>query len=50
MKRFIDANVFIYSITAHPRFGKIAKNILERIQDGEAALTSTLVLCEVAWV
>ena len=50
MKRFIDANVFIYSITAHPRFGKIAKNILERIQEGEAALTSTLVLCEVAWV
>jgi predicted nucleic acid-binding protein len=50
VKRFIDANVFIYSITAHPRFGKIANSILERIQEGEAALTSTLVLCEVAWV
>ncbi len=50
MKRFIDTNVFIYTITAHPRFGKIAKNILERIEEGEAALTSTLVLCEVAWV
>ena len=50
MKRFVDTNVFIYTITAHPRFGKIAKNILERIEEGEAALTSTLVLCEVAWV
>jgi predicted nucleic acid-binding protein len=50
VKRFVDTNVFIYTITAHPRFGKISKNILERIEEGEAALTSTLVLCEVAWV
>jgi len=50
VKRFVDTNVFIYTITAHPRFGKISKNILERIEGGEAALTSTLVLCEVAWV
>ena len=50
MKRFVDTNVFVYTITAHPRFGKIAKKILERIEEGEAALTSTLVLCEVAWV
>jgi predicted nucleic acid-binding protein len=50
VKRFVDTNVFIYTITAHPRFGKTAKNILERIEQGETALTSTLVLCEVAWV
>ena len=50
MTRFVDTNVFIYTLTAHPRFGKIAKNILERIEEGEAAITSTLVLCEVAWV
>ena len=50
MKRFVDTNVFVYTITAHPRFGKIARKILERIEEGEAALTSTLVLCEVAWV
>jgi predicted nucleic acid-binding protein len=50
VKRFVDTNVFIYTVTAHPRFGKIAKNILERIEEGEAAITSTLVLCEVAWV
>jgi predicted nucleic acid-binding protein len=42
--------VFIYTLTAHPRFGKTAKNILARIEKGEAAITSTLVLCEVAWV
>ena len=50
MKRFVDTNVFIYTVTAHPRFGKIAKSILERIEEGETAITSTLVLCEVAWV
>ncbi len=50
MNRFVDTNVFIYALTAHPRFGKTAKNILERIEKGESAITSTLVLCEVAWV
>jgi predicted nucleic acid-binding protein len=50
MTRFVDSNVFIYALTAHPRFGKIAKNILERIEGGEATMTSTLVLCEISWV
>lgn len=50
MTRFVDTNVFIYALTAHPRFGKIAKNILERIEGGEATMTSTLVLCEISWV
>jgi predicted nucleic acid-binding protein len=48
--RFVDTNVFVYALTAHPRFGETAKRILERIERGEAALTSTLVLCEVAWM
>jgi predicted nucleic acid-binding protein len=48
--RFVDSNVFIYALTAHPQFGKTAKNILERIEKGETAITSTLVLCEIAWV
>jgi len=48
--RFVDTNVFIYALTAHPLFGKTARAILKRIQDGESAVTSTLVLCEVAWV
>ncbi len=50
MKRFVDTNVFIYSATNHPRFGETSKRILERIEQGEKAVTSTLVLCEVAWV
>lgn len=47
---FVDTNIFIYSITDHPKFGSAAKKILTRIESGEATLTSTLVLCEVAWV
>jgi len=50
MKRFVDTNVFIYSATNHPRFGETAKQILKKIEQGEKAVTSTLVLCEVAWV
>jgi len=48
--RFVDANIFIYAVTAHQLFGKTAKKILERINNGEPAVTSTIVLCEVAWV
>ena len=50
MKRFVDTNVFICSVTGHPRFGEKAKRILKRIERGEEAVTSTLVLCEVSWV
>ncbi|MBS7657166.1 MAG: type II toxin-antitoxin system VapC family toxin [Candidatus Bathyarchaeia archaeon] len=50
MRRFVDTNIFVYALTGHPRFGEVAKNILGRIEAGEEALTSTLVLCEVAWV
>ena len=48
--RFVDTNIFIYAITAHPTYGETSRIILERIEAGEPALTSTLVLCEVAWV
>ena len=38
-------------ITAHPEFGPTARRILERIEDGEQALTSSLVIAEVcAWL
>ena len=50
MTRFVDTNVFIYAATGHPQFGETARSILHRIEVGEAAATSTLVLCEVAWV
>ena len=50
MRRFVDANVFVYAVTAHPVFGKTVERILKRIEEGEVAVTSVLVLCEVAWV
>ncbi len=50
MTHFVDTNVFIYSVTGHPRFGEKAKRILKRIEQGEEAVTTTLVLCEVSWV
>lgn len=50
MKRFIDTNIFICSVTNHPRFGKIARKILTRLERGEECITSTIVLCEIAWV
>lgn len=48
--RFVDTNIFIYALTAHPTFGQTAKRILERVENGEEVVTSTLVLCEIAWV
>jgi uncharacterized protein len=50
VSRFVDTNIFIYALTAHPLFGETAKSILKRIEDGEQAITSTLVQCELAWV
>ncbi|MBI4361574.1 MAG: type II toxin-antitoxin system VapC family toxin [Euryarchaeota archaeon] len=46
-RRFVDANVFIYHLDAHPRFGGAARAILERIHSGEPAVASTLVVSEV---
>lgn len=50
MKCFIDTNIFIYSITNHPEFGKISSRILNRVERGEECITSTMVMSEVAWV
>ena len=47
MVRFVDSNIFIYHIDRNPRFGEIAREILLRIEKGEEAVTSTLVLEEV---
>jgi predicted nucleic acid-binding protein len=49
--RFIETNIFLYVITAHPEFGPKARRILERIDSGEQAMTSSLVIAEVcAWL
>lgn len=50
MTSFVDTNVFIYALSDHPTLGQTSRRILQRIEDGEEAFTSTLVLCEVAWV
>ncbi|KPV63515.1 MAG: PIN domain protein [Candidatus Bathyarchaeota archaeon BA2] len=49
--RFLETNIFLYVLTAHPNFGSVAKAILQRIEEGEEAATSSLVVAEVcAWL
>ena len=49
--RFIDTNIFIYVLNSDPEFGPIAKRILQRVEEGEEAITSSLVAAEVtAWL
>lgn len=47
MARFIDSNIFIYHIHRNPIFGESSRQILQRVEGGEEAVTSTLVLEEV---
>jgi predicted nucleic acid-binding protein len=49
--RFVETNIFLYVITANPHFGPVARSILKRIEEGEEAATSSLVIAEVcAWL
>ncbi|MBD3173161.1 PIN domain-containing protein [Candidatus Bathyarchaeota archaeon] len=50
MTGFLDTNIFIYALSEHPEFGAVSRGILRRVEAGEEVFTSTLVLCEVAWV
>lgn len=47
--RYLDANIFIYVINDHPKFGSLSKKILSRINTRESALITTLTLSEVIW-
>lgn len=47
MVRFVDTNVFLYVMRQDPVYGRTARQILDRIEGGEEAVTSTLVLEEV---
>ena len=48
---YIDTNIWIYAITAHPRYGKKCRRILEALERGELeAAISVQVLSEVAGV
>jgi len=49
--RFVETNIFLYVITANPDFGPTVREILQRIELGEQAITSSLVVAEVcAWL
>jgi len=45
--RFIDSNIFVYHMAADPTYGEVASRIIERIEKGEEAATSTLVISQV---
>ena len=45
--KFVDANIFVYHMAGDPRYGDVAANIIERIEGGEKAVTSTLVISQV---
>lgn len=45
--RFVDSNVFVYHLAADPTYGQKARNIVEKIEDGEESATSTLVIAQV---
>lgn len=47
MLRFIDSNIFIYHLAGDEKYGKTASTIIERINQGEEAVISTLILSQV---
>ncbi|MEM2414888.1 MAG: type II toxin-antitoxin system VapC family toxin [Thermoproteota archaeon] len=44
---FVDSNVFVYHLAADPVYGKTARKIIEKIENGEESYTSTLVIAQV---
>lgn len=49
-KIYIDANVFIYSVLNENDIGEKARNILEKIKNGEYyGFTATLTIDEILW-
>lgn len=45
--RFVDSNIFIYVLANDPRYGDTSLKILRRIEKGEEAAISTLVITQV---
>lgn len=46
---YVDANIFIYATAANDQKGAAAANILQEIEEGASAITSSLTLDEVMW-
>ncbi|MBI4895805.1 MAG: type II toxin-antitoxin system VapC family toxin [Candidatus Aenigmarchaeota archaeon] len=42
MRVFIDSNIFIYAIQAHPEFGEKCKKIIEDIESGKIDATASV--------
>ncbi|MDG7016438.1 MAG: type II toxin-antitoxin system VapC family toxin [Nitrososphaerota archaeon] len=47
MTRFVDSNVFVYHLAGDPAYGERARSILKAVQEGEEAVTSSLVISQV---
>lgn len=47
MMRFIDSNVFVYHLAGDLKYGDRSTEILESVEKGEKAATSTIVLIQV---
>jgi uncharacterized protein len=45
--RLVDSDVFVYHLASDPKYGERARSILKSIQDGEEAITSSLVISQV---
>ncbi|MBI4258646.1 MAG: type II toxin-antitoxin system VapC family toxin [Thaumarchaeota archaeon] len=45
--RFIDSNIFIYHLAGDEQYGETASRIIDRISEGEEAVTSTLIFSQV---
>ena len=45
--RFVDSNGFVYHMARDPKYSNIATQIIERVEEGEEAVTSTLVISQV---
>jgi len=43
----VDSNVFLHHLAADPVYGEKARLLLERIENGERAVTSTLAITQV---
>ena len=51
MRAFVDSNIFIYAIQAHPAFGKKCRQIIQDIEAGKiSAFSSSLNLGEIGEV
>lgn len=47
--KFVDTNIFLYAIQAHPEFGENSRKILERIDKSEKGKTSLINIAEICW-